>query len=348
MARRNIRELLEVPQEQYDVEWLKEALQWAIELEFATLPPYLCGLWSIKPVDSKSPADRLVKSVVMEEMLHFAYACNMLRAVGGQVTITPPTYPGPLPGGVAPGLEVHLAGLSDKTLDMYMAIEQPETIPPAVEGEMFPTIGAFYDAVAQTFNVLQPPISTFGQIPGGVPVPDPDKPDDPMATITESFEPMPTLQAIQDAITLIKDQGEGTGTSPDAPQFDPPGGELAHYFRFGEIRYRKRYVETDGHWGYTGDHVGLPECYPVAEVPKGGYKGVSKVAAFDHQFQQVLIHLQNAWTGEGSSDELGKAIEAMNGLSGLAKEIVVMPIPAGTGNYGPDFIPANADLQTGT
>jgi hypothetical protein len=346
MARRDIRELLQMPQEQHDLDWLKEALQWAIELEFSTIPPYLCGLWSIEPADEMGAADRLVKSVVMEEMLHFAYACNMLRAVGGEVTITAPTYPGSLPGGVAPGLEVHLAGLSDETVKMYMAIEQPEKIPPAAAEESFPTIGAFYDAISRAFTALLPPISTDGQINGGVGVPDPDQPDNPSAEIEESFAPMTTIQAIQDAITLIQDQGEGTGTSPDAPQFDgPEGGELAHFFRFGEILHRRRYVETDGHWDYTGDPVPFPACYPVAPVPPGGYKGVPEVAHFDGQFQEVITHLRNAWTGAGSSDELNAAIGAMIGLSPLAKAIVVMPRPDGTGNYGPDFIPANAVAQ---
>jgi ferritin-like protein len=347
MARRNIRELLQVPEQGHDLAWLKEALGWAIELEFATIPPYLCGLWSIKPEDGHGPADRLVKSVVMEEMLHFANACNMLRAIGGEVTITPPTYPGPLPGGVAPHLRVHLAGLSDDTLCMYMAIEQPEQMPPTADGQTFPTIGAFYDAISRAFRLLPPPpISGTGQIPGEIPVPDPDKPNDPTATIMESFAPLRTVQDVLDAIELIKDQGEGTGTSPNAPQFDPPDGELAHYFRFGEILNGKQYRQTDGHWGYTGDPVPFPHCYPVAEIPVGGYPGVPEVAAFDAQFQTVLFHLQNAWTGTGSPDELGAAIAAMDGLSPLAKEIVKIPIPGGQANYGPDFVPHNATAQT--
>ncbi len=66
------------------------------------------------------------------------------------------------------------------------------------------------------------------------------------------------------------------------------------------------------------------------------------VAKFDGQFNEVIGHLQSAWAGPGSPDELGAAIGAMIGLSPLAKAIVVMPRPDGTGNYGPDFIPANA------
>ncbi len=41
-------ELMRVPESEHDLDWLKESLQAAIKLEFATLPPYLAALWSIK------------------------------------------------------------------------------------------------------------------------------------------------------------------------------------------------------------------------------------------------------------------------------------------------------------
>ena len=44
----NIIELLNIPPEKHDINWLKQALQWAIQLELATIPPYLCAMWSIK------------------------------------------------------------------------------------------------------------------------------------------------------------------------------------------------------------------------------------------------------------------------------------------------------------
>src|ERR1700680_1404705 len=37
-----------------DLQWLKDGLQGAIELELSTLPPYLCGMWSIQDI-SVSP-----------------------------------------------------------------------------------------------------------------------------------------------------------------------------------------------------------------------------------------------------------------------------------------------------
>ncbi len=40
--------LMEEPVERRDAAWFRESLQQAVLLELATLPPYLCGLWSIE------------------------------------------------------------------------------------------------------------------------------------------------------------------------------------------------------------------------------------------------------------------------------------------------------------
>ncbi|MGI5359078.1 ferritin-like domain-containing protein [Streptomyces sp. CA-252508] len=49
-------ELMRTPAAEHDELWLKKALQHAILLELATLPPYLCGLWSIEDEDQGSDA----------------------------------------------------------------------------------------------------------------------------------------------------------------------------------------------------------------------------------------------------------------------------------------------------
>src|SRR5262249_36943662 len=101
-TRKSIVELMQAPVETRDVEWLQQSLQSAIDLELSTLPPYLCGMWSIK--DSSTTAASLINSVVLEEMLHMGLACNMLTTIGGtpQIDSGIPTYPGPLPGDVRP------------------------------------------------------------------------------------------------------------------------------------------------------------------------------------------------------------------------------------------------------
>ena len=71
-----IRELMDVPATQHDLDWLKKSLQAAIKLEFATLPPYLCAEWSVK--SGLDPIRRSIHVIVQEEMVHLGLMSNML------------------------------------------------------------------------------------------------------------------------------------------------------------------------------------------------------------------------------------------------------------------------------
>jgi hypothetical protein len=326
-------ELMGVARSERDADWLRQALQSAAELEFATIPVYLSGMWSIE--DQSGEVYDLVNSVVLEEMLHMGLACNMLRGIGGTPQITPPVYPGPLPGGVRPELEVYLAGLSPATVEMYMQIEQPEQ-PLAAEADGYPTIGAFYDAILGAFQTLSPPISPSGQLTAqlSVEVPDPPGSD---KSIQENLTPVGSLGDVEQAIATIKDQGEGTSRSPDAPEY---GGELAHYYRFGEIYHGRHLLPTPSGWQWGGDPVEFPACYPVARVPPGGYPDVPASQAFDESFSELVGQLENAW-GTGGQSELDQAVGSMYSLYSLAEPLITTPLPGGGGNYGPDFIPAS-------
>src|SRR5947207_721668 len=118
-----------------DLGWLMGSLQAAIELELSTLPPYLCGMWSIKDPSVGSPggvAYQLIDSVVRQEMTHMGLVCNMLTGIGGTPEIAAGyrnniMYPGNLPGGVRPELTVYLSGLTKPYVhDVFMEIEFPE------------------------------------------------------------------------------------------------------------------------------------------------------------------------------------------------------------------------------
>src|SRR5690349_19354261 len=81
---------------------LREHLQWALELEHATIPPYLTALYSLDR-ENNAEAAQIVSSVFTEEMLHLALAANLLNAVGGTPVLDSPRllpgYPRPLPHG---------------------------------------------------------------------------------------------------------------------------------------------------------------------------------------------------------------------------------------------------------
>ncbi|MGH3440157.1 MAG: ferritin-like domain-containing protein, partial [Sciscionella sp.] len=83
-----ILELMQLPPDDHDLAWLQQALQAAVELEMATIPPYLCAMWSVKDLDS--PVFSLIRNIVLEEMSHLGLACNMLTSIGGTPAINTP------------------------------------------------------------------------------------------------------------------------------------------------------------------------------------------------------------------------------------------------------------------
>jgi hypothetical protein len=322
-----IRELMRVRPEDHDLEWLKRSLQAALELEFSTIPPYLTAYWSIKR--SSDPSARSIREVFVEEMLHLGICCNLLAAIGGQPVLNTadviPRYPGPLPGGVHPGLEVALEGLNRGTLQLFMEIEYPEGGPVALR-ETFPTIGEFYDALDQAFATLAPTITTDRQITTFW-----------MPALQNKFETVADARA---AIALIKVQGEGSNASPEEAD-----GDLAHYYRFGEIYNGRRLQKNPdtGKWAFDGPPVPFPDAWPVARVPAGGYTQArvtpevwALLDQFDNEFTAMMHTLHEAWATP-SADRLDDAINAMFGLSGPALELMTIPIPNGTGTYAPCF-----------
>jgi hypothetical protein len=84
-------------------ERLRELLEAAVQLELATIPPYLCALYSIHP-GTNTEAALVLRSVVVEEMLHMVLSANVLNAIGGRPRVSGPDraphYPHELPDGV--------------------------------------------------------------------------------------------------------------------------------------------------------------------------------------------------------------------------------------------------------
>jgi hypothetical protein len=353
-----IRELLETTPRARDEAWLKEALQAAVDLEFFTIPPYLLALWSIK--DERSYAAQTIREVVYEEMQHMALACNLLAAIGGVPRInrapTVPVYPRPLPGGVRPDLIIGLSGLTPDVVKVFMQVEMPENpilFPQAegleMAGEVFSTIGAFYQAIQTTFHQLKGlRLSVDRQISG------------PLAPLV-----IVDLDSVDTAINLIRVQGEGTDVSPledgaatekpvpeipsagrvnAGPANVAPGPHLAHYYRFQELNQgqRLRYQQKQRIFAWA-DKLVFPDTFPVAQVPAGGYRDgdvtsdvAANLQAFDQAYTHVLDELQSAWESGGQA-ALWRAVEWMFSLRDRARVLMEMPIPGTETTYGPCF-----------
>ena len=99
----------------------------AIQLEHATIPPYLTAMYSIHPGTNKDAYD-VMRVVAIEEMLHLTLAANLMNAIGGTPDLTQkgfvPSYPTYLPNGET-DFEVGLGKFSKKTIDTFLNIERP-------------------------------------------------------------------------------------------------------------------------------------------------------------------------------------------------------------------------------
>lgn len=320
---------------------LHTALDAAVTLEFATLPPYLSAIWSMK--DDLHPVAQSLREVLQEEMLHMALVCNMLVAIGGEPKIVGavPSYPGKLPLDVHPELTIPLAGLSEKQLDVFMEIERPKhpghhvslatakeikrEDPTPEKGDA--TIGEMYDHTRESFHRLNPTMSTEHQITG------------PLAWMV-----VRNLDEVDKAIGTITQQGEGS----DGPA-DTGSDDLAHYYRFAEMIEKKQLVYDKGRDAFSFETpIDLDyarDVWPMGSVPEGGYTDLvvsdpevrRLVRGFNATYSKLLDFLQAAWSKRGGQAMFWHAIETMFALESYARPLMQIPRPDGAGNYGPDF-----------
>ncbi|MFF3731038.1 ferritin-like protein [Streptomyces sp. NPDC002476] len=340
-------ELMDRSAEQRDADWLKEATQQAILLELATLPPYLCGLWSIDDTGGDERVPDALRVVVFDEMSHLGLACNLLTTIGGTPRLADetvvPTYPGPLPGGVRPGLTVTLGGLTKASLEMYAQIEEPDD--PVVNAGVaaHTSIGAFYTAILDAFRAHPELIRGFRQLTRNM----------EHHGSGNSVVPLTTLGAVESAIGVIKEQGEGTSASPENPH---PGerGELAHFYVFREIYHGRELVKVSDdppRWAFEGPEIPMPRTLPMGIVPRGGWPREGPAAAdagttelldtFNHSYSAMLRLLEQAWQQDvpaQAKELLNNAVSRMFTLQEPAQSLMRRPLPDGSGQtYGPEF-----------
>lgn len=333
-------ELMRLPAKQHDAEWLKDALQQAVLLELATLPPYLCGLWSIN-APSQNRVLRTLRTIVFDEMSHLGLACNLLTTIGGTPRLADetlvPTYPGPLPGGVRPELTVSLSGLTTYSVEMYASIEEPDDPLRQTAQDPHTSIGAFYTAILDALCAQPKLITGDRQV---------------IRDMTHhgsgnSLEALDTLASAKKAITVIKEQGEGTSASPENPHPNQAGsGELAHYYAFREILRAHELIDPPA----GPDQWDFP-TFPMGVVPVGGWPRTGPTATspevtvlldkFNHTYSDMLSFLQQAWQQDDpdqAADLLDEAVRKMFLLRSPAQKLMKLPLPDGSGKtYGPEF-----------
>jgi hypothetical protein len=329
---------------------LRDALQTAIEIEHSTIPPYLCALYSI--AFERSPdAARAITGVVMEEMLHLTLAANVMNAIGYTPSIGHagfvPSYPTRLPY-CTRHFEISLGRFSKQALDTFLRIERPERLPErttaaaaAAEVEPYATIGEFYrDLERQLVEscAVHGEKHVFCGDPARQIRPEHYYGGGDIVVVTD-------LASALAALSEIIHQGEGVdGTIYDGDEpLGAEGRELAHFFRFEEIRLGRRFTRRDTpRTGPTGAPIAVDwdAVYPMRPNPKvRDYAGrpdvQERLRAFNRSYSDLLRTLGRAFAGE--QELLVKSVGGMYDLRNAA--VALMRIPSGDGDttVGPSF-----------
>ena len=304
-----------------DIEFLREQLQTAIQLEWSTIPLYLTAYYSIMPSQNQDIGS-IIDKVFIQEMLHFAQAANILIAVGGVPVInasTAPSYPTTgLPGNVLEGLYVPLTKLTiEQTFHTFMGVEVPNNSsavdPPLIN--TFFTIGAFYSEVMSCIEELG---DTVFDNPSG-------------DQVVYDFYSAGTLYKVTNvstaklAINQIVSQGEGeTPVSPD--QIGSEG--YAHFYSFEEVVCGKKMVKKDEfYYAYQGEPVpydadGVHNMIdnPTAQTIKPGTECYDAAKAFNDGYVTLVEKLEHAFK-EVSSSTMNDAVYEMYSLASLAGDV---------------------------
>ena len=336
------------------IEDLRDSVQLAVELEHATLPPYLTANFTLHDTGNDDISN-LFGSIVGEEMLHLSIACNLLNAIGGSPVLNKPdfipTYPGKLPGTVESDLIVPIAKFSkDLVQNVFMVIEEPENkidikalqLKGLAERQI--TIGMFYDKIKKQLKELEKAARKEGKtIFTG----------NPKHQMTfEKFFPKKLLFPITNektacrGIDIIVNQGEGSTIDPFVNPDDTMTPEPAHYYRFQEIVKGKTLVKdkkAKSGYSYSGDPIPFNDkLIPnMRENPKMNDYPVNSLAyvnskLFNYSYTSLLNSLHRTFNGE--PEQINASMGLMFSVRLYALKLLALPDPNHSGfTAGPSF-----------
>lgn len=282
----------------WNIEHLRQHLQFAIQLEYWTIPYYMSAMYSIK--DPTSNAYKLVNSVVNQEMLHLQLACNVANAFETEIdlehAIITPVYEGqqvphlmftagevgrdPIdPGQSYAPYSAEIGPLDEARVNAMCLIEYPERDvdqPPPLKQDVteYSTIGEFYRALlfgatqhVPDIRANRNQIELFGNYYRD------------FITQTVTSEGVAGLQQIVNLVHAITDQGEGVRRTETIPKryrntADAFNAEMDHFAKFNLIK----------------NLTGLPECYDAVTDPPAGSPGAKA--------QQTLVANFNRFRGD--------------------------------------------------
>lgn len=339
----------------------------AAELEHEILCCYLFASFSMKEDCSEGVTDeqlasiqrwrKLLSGIAVQEMIHFATACNLLTAIGGQPQLRRPNLP---TGSRAypPRFQLRLMPFSLEAVDQFVSLEQPEASWVADQQQEFRSTAVPLDRLSDIFS-SERNYATVGELYRGI--------QDgfsylaqklgeatlfvakPEAQTAQEYFQMPGLIAVHDlasalaAINVIVEQGEGA--SEDA--------EDSHYKRFLSIQEEYRYAsERDPNFAPARPVLTSPQTMlatdlsPEAEVALvDDPTSVNLCQLFDGCYELMLQVMGRLFAhGDEAPEALSTYADVGVGLmfdaiDPLGRAITLMPAgPSHPGmNAGPSF-----------
>ena len=323
-----------------DLQDLCQHLQWAIELEHSTIPPYLFALYSITEGHNQEAVE-ILRSIVMEEMLHMTLAANVLNAVGGEPSLDKadfiPRYPCYLPHSNK-AFQVSLEGFSPACVSTLMRIEHPEKPQAPAQDDNYATIAQFYSAIEDGLKSLCADLGDDAVFSG-----DPRRQIEAGGTVYAGSGRIIAVTDLDTALQALQEiihQGEGLDYDSiwdgDRNMFHHEREEVGHYFRLQEILVGHRYKQGDtARSGPTGEPVRVdweavyhPVPNPRSADHERGSEIRRKMDSFNREYSEILRLLDKGFNGE--PEYIARSVGAMYELRHLATEL--MRIPAGQGN----------------
>jgi hypothetical protein len=264
-----------------DIVQLRKLLRRAILVEHTTIPPYLCALYSLQDGTNQESAE-VIKSVLVEEMLHWILAANVLNAIGGEPCVNDPrfipTYPsnlldllntktdstpsslddllkidaltasnGARSNASTDAIEVGILKFSEEAIDVFLEIETP--VPVGGESSGNPTIGSFYKIIIDGLERLEAEARSKGES-----IFTQEDPERAKRQITPEhyygsggkIVVVTDIHTARKALKEIVFQGEGF----DPRFFDEDISigdydEIGHFYRFNQIKQGRYYEEGD-------------------------------------------------------------------------------------------------------
>lgn len=286
----------------WTIDQLREHFQYAIQLEYWTIPFYMSAMYSIK--DSTHSAYRLIQSVVYQEMFHVQLAGNCANAYGTPIDLEhafiPPVYEGkniphldpkavndpnhecsgfcPYSAEIGP---LDLERINAMCLIEYPKYEMPKK--PDLKGDVttYSSIGAFYQALlfgaSQHVDAIEgdrSQVDIFRNFYRN------------MAVQTVEHSGGPGFAAVKGLIHAITDQGEGEKRYDSIP-----------------LEYRNTadgFDDTEDHFDKfvsikTLDPAAWPETYQGEVKPRGdaGKRAQETLLGNFNRFRSTMVELFN-------------------------------------------------------